>query len=305
MYLSQSIGNIVQKFNNQQTNIIYDLSGTIFDLHIGLCRESLYCIDDKLLINDQNMRLSCIRSDQIDLMNFTSALNNNILGYASNMKYIPFHLNVGIFTHNNKPIQIKKEDLLLINNNLTRTKRIFFSKTIADSWKLPDAEIIQYGVDRSSFYETNPVENRTNKILLISHQSQNLNIIKQILLNNQIEFDVLDTIPFDVAEVRETLNRHKICIDFSENITNLITAISCGCVGISHNTNNLKDSFISTPNLYFGDSISDIIQITKSLQQTYVRSDIKNYFESHFNFNTFRDNITRIINTLHRETFYI
>lgn len=305
MYLSQSIGNIAQKFNNQNTNIIYELSNNLFDLHIGLCDQHTYCVDDKLKISDENINLCCIQPNQTDLINFSCALSNNVLGYASNMKYVPLHINVGIFIHNKKPIQIKKEDLLLIENNLNKTKKVFFSKAIADSWRFKDVDIVRYGINRSHFYETNSVDDRSNKILLIAHNDQNLNIIKQILLSNKIEFDMFDMSSINITKTRDTLNKYKICVDFSENIINLITAISCGCIGIAHNANNLQDSFNGIPNLYFGDSISDIIQTISNVQKNYHRLNITDYFESNFNFDTFATNITKIINYLNRETFYI
>ena len=37
MYLNQTMGNILNKFNNQQTNVLYDPQNNLFDILLSEC----------------------------------------------------------------------------------------------------------------------------------------------------------------------------------------------------------------------------------------------------------------------------
>lgn len=311
MYLTQPIGNILQKFNNQTINLYYEPYHNMIDIMLGLCDINLYTFDNELVSNDigTNLSLSFCRSEQIDLFHYNMAVANNILSYASNQKFVPAHLNTIVFVANNKPAQLKKEDLLLMDNNLSRVTKVFFEQKQAESWKFKNYELINYGVPSDHFYVSNPYETRNKKALLLNFGGINndgIRILSQILQSNGVPFDVINQLPYNTEKIREIFNQYALCVELNErNISNVLVSIACGCIGLSYDANGLGTSYTSVPNLYFGKTIYDIANGVISLLSNQQPQDHTDYFKKNFDFAQFKDHITNLIKNLNKGTFYL
>lgn len=310
MYLTQPIGNVLQKFNQQTINIIYEPHYNMIDILFGVCGLNLYAFDNEIKNHNipTNISLSVLKSEQIDLFHFNLGISNNVLSYASNPKFISAHLNTLICIPNKKPPQLKKEDLLLIDRNLHRTKKLFFSQDHADSWRFHNTEVIEYGVPLDHFYVDASAE-RKNKVLLFNFNKANteaVRIIAHILQNREVEFDIIETLPYNTHLIRDTLNKYAVCVELNEkSISNALVAIACGCNAVAHNSNGLSTTYDAVPNLHFGDTVQAMADRVIALIKQPEINDYTNYYQQHFNFEKFRTRLTSVISQLNSETFYI
>lgn len=311
MYLTQPIGNILQKFNNQTINIYYEPYHNMIDIMLGLCDLNFYSFEKDLVDKNigTNLGLSFCRPNQIDLFHYNMAISNNILSYASNQKFLSAHLNTIIFVSNNRPSQLKKEDLLLMDNNLSKVIKVFFDKQQAESWKFKDYKLVNYGISLDHFYITNEYSNRNKKVLLLNFNGINnegIRILSQILQNNNINFDVINELPYDTERARELFNQYSVCVELNErNISNVLVSIACGCMGLSYDANDLGQSYRAVPNLYFGKTIYDIANGVVSLLNQNTPQDCKDYLKENFDFISFKEHITNLVQNLNKGTFYL
>ena len=196
-----------------------------------------------------------------------------------------------------------------MDNNLSRVTKVFFAAQQAESWKFKTAEIIPYGISSESFYITNPIETRNKKALLLNFNKINndgVRILSQILNNNNIPFDVITELPYNAQHIREIFNQYSLCVELSEkNISNVLVAISCGCLGLCYDANDLGMAYSSVPNLYFGKTIYDMANGVSTLLQNGGVQNHTDYFNSNFNFDTFKNKIKDLTSKLNRETFYL
>lgn len=311
MYLTQPIGNILQKFNNQTINIYYEPYYNMIDIMLGLCDLNLYAFEKDLIEKNigTSLGLSFCRPNQIDLFHYNMAIANNILSYASNQKFLPSHLNTIIFVANNKPSQLKKEDLLLMDNNLSKVTKVFFDQQQAESWKFKDYKLLNYGIALDHFYITNEHSNRNKKALLLNFNGINndgIRILSQILQNNNIKFDVINELPYNTEQIREIFNQYAVCVELNErNLSNVLVSIACGCMGLSYDANDLGQSYKAVPNLYFGKTIYDIANGIISLLNEHQPQDCREYLKEKFDFVSFKENITNLVQNLNKGTFYL
>lgn len=311
MYLTQPISNILQKFNNQTINIYYEPYHNMIDVMLGLCELNLYCFDKDLIDKDigPNLDLSFCHSHQIDLFNYNMAISNNILSYASNQKFLSAHLNTIIFVANNKPAQLKKEDLLLMDNNLSKVTKVFFDKKQAESWKFKNYELVNYGIPLDKFNVTSQYDERNKKVLLLNFNGSNndgIRILSQILQNNNIPFDIINQLPYNTEQIRQMFNQYAICVELNErNISNVLVSIACGCIGLSYDANDLGVSYHAVPNLYFGKTIYDIANGVISLLSDQKPQDHTDYFENNFSFPSFKESMKNLTHNLNKGTFYL
>lgn len=283
----------------------------MIDIMLGLCDLNLYAFDAES-INKKiapNLGLVFANPRQSDMFNYNMAIANNILGYASQQKFLPSHLNTLIFVASPKPQQLKKEDLLLMDGNLSKVTKVFFSKTQAESWRFKKYELLNYGVPQEHFNVVNSYKERNNKILLLNLNNSGADGIKmlaQLLRNNNISFDVMNELPYDTSMINQIFNSYAICVELNDrNISNLLVSISCGCVGLSYGGNGISEAYQSVPNLYFANTIYDMANLIVSMSQNETIQECGDYFKKNFDFAEFKTKITELISNLNRETFYI
>lgn len=294
MYLSSITGNVLNKFNNQKINILYEPQYNLFDVLISQCDLRIFCSKNSRFKNLENSNTTMFDNNQFDLFNYNVGITNNILAYSTNRKFSQLHLNSIIFTHSFKPNSLKKEDLLLLNNNLNKDKKVFFTKEALESWRLDNNAVYSYGIPLDKFFDEKNV--RQNKVLLIDiENSPHTATLCQYLKNHNIEIDILTTLDFNVNSLRAMFNQYSVCIDLNEyNIINLLVAICCGCNAITYSTNMIMNNFSDTPNLFTARTVQDLIQTINSALNSPVMDHTK-YFEENYSFEEFKNNTTNLI----------
>jgi len=296
MYLSATTANILQKFNSQPINILYEPQRNLFDVSLASCGLNLF-IDQRynpLGIQDSTVRL--LNDVYFDLYNYNVGISNNIVGYSTQKRFSSLHLNTLIFTHSDRPQQIKKEDAVLLDQNLRREYKIFFSQSIANSWRFNNnVQVYNYGINKEFYDEKNE---RNNRVLLLNmEKSPHVESLAQFLHTHGIETDIVADIHFDIDILRTLFNKYSVCVEFNEyNIINLLTAIACGCKCITYATPMIVENYQNTPNLYFAKTVQDLISSIKEVKNTPIR-EYQKYIETEYSFDNFK---TRIVNTIEK-----
>jgi len=308
MYLSSITANILNKFNNQNINVLYEPQRNLFDIFLAECGYTLY-FDSKFGIQSINKtNMVGINDIQMNLFNYNVGITNNIINYASNKVFSNLHLNAIIFTHSYRPKGIKKEDLLLMSNNLSKEQKVFFSQDAADSWNfLSNKTVIKYGIPLDMLSSETPFTDRNDKILLLNFESTGqAESIANLIESNGLKVDLIKDITGDINAVRELFNRYKVVIDFNDhNVVNLLAAVSCGCKCIAYMSDMIVQDYSSVPNLFMAKSVQDLISISKNCISDSKIIEPKSYIEENYNFNTFKTNIKTIVEKSNNEAFIL
>jgi len=260
MHLNQYMGNILNKYNNQEINILYQPQNNLFDILISQLPFNFFIISENGSGSLDN--ISIIRPNDTNLYQFTLSLTNSILSYAKDKRFNQLGLNTIVFTHSEKPQHIKKEDLYLMDKNINSTNKIFFSEYAKNTWKFSNrSDIIKYGIPSNIFFINKDIK-RENKLLLLNLERRNVDLLASILNQNNIPFDIVTDLTKDIAA---TFNKYTVCLEMNEhNIINLICANACGCYGISPNTPMLLSDF-NNLDIKFLNNIELIIQEIRQL----------------------------------------
>lgn len=305
MYLNQITGNILNKFNNQPINVVYEPQRNLFDVLLAECGIRLFSPKGYNFEGLGASNLSMLDNTQFDLFNYNVGISNNIIDYSSNKKFIPMHLNSIIFTHSYSPQQIKKEDLLLLDQNFTRETKVFFSANAAKSWRFTANNIVyNYGIPTNLLFKENNVRN--NRILLLNFEkSSNIQSLAQFLVQHNIQVDIVENIHFDIQILRELFNKYDVCIDLGDhNIINLLVAISCGCKAITYNTDMVQNDYSSVPNLYAAKTVQDLINVIKQATIAPLNK-YEEYIKTNYCFDKFKRTTLNLINQANNEAFII
>lgn len=304
MYLSSITANVLNKFNNQQINILYEPQYNLFDILLSQCGLNLFIPKNDRFVNLLSSNITALNEDQYNLFNYNVGITNNIIGYSSQKKYDAFHLNTIIFTHSYKPTAIKKEDLVLLNNNIRNTYKIFFESGSRDSWKLNNSALINYGISLDKFYPMN--EDRSSRVLILNFdRNPNISTLVEFLEKHDIGVDIVQEISGDVELITELFNKYKVCIDLSDyNISNLLVCIACGCKAITYATPMIMENYSSTPNLYTATTVQDLISaINKALLAETI--DHTEFYKKHYNFDEFSNRINNIVKDSNNRAFIL
>lgn len=307
MYLNSSTANVLNKFNGQKINILYEPQRNLFDIFLAECGYCLYFDSSNVVASTQKTNMVALNSDQYDLFNYNVGITNNILSYSSNKVFSNLHLNTIIFTHSYKPKNIKREDLLLMSNNMSKEKKVFFSRESADSWDfLTNKSVINYGIPTEILTSEIPFSERGEKVLILNFEgSSHVESIANLMESNGIKVDLIKDMTGDVNAIKELFNRYKVIIELNDhNIINLLAAVSCGCKCITHYNEMISANYSNIPNLFMAKSIGDLISISKNCFEEPLHESTE-YIHTNFQFETFKNNIKNIIEQSNNEAFII
>lgn len=295
MYLSGITGNILNKFNKQTINILYEPQYNLFDMLVAECGANLFISRNDRFVNAEFSNFTILHDHQFDLFNYNLGITNNIIGYSQHKKYDILHLNTIIFTHSYKPSQIKKEDAVLLKNNLRHHTKVFFNTNAQNSWRLGDSVVMSYGIPQDKFYiEKNVVRN--NRILMLNlDNNPNVITLVEFLEKHNILVDVVKNMSCDSDLIRKLFNQYSVCVDLNDyNISNLLVGIACGCKAITYATPMIMENYSNTPNLYTATTIQDLISSIERASSAEV-IDHSSYFETHYGFEDFKKHIDELV----------
>lgn len=305
MYLSFVTGNVLQKLSSNKKNIVLYPQNNLFDHAIFQLINNDYYIFSDNKTNYSIPNVIDLPRSHMSLYNYNLSITNNIIGYStSNLK--KFHINSIICTHSYRPHFIKKEDASILNSNLTREIKVFFSDNSRKSWGIENRyQTIKYGVPTDFQVLKN---NRVKDILILNfdkamHNSQLLNMLK----SKGYDCDTLDSCQMSSEALNKIFNEYKICIDLAEhNVINLLCAIASGCKAISLRTEMLSNDYGDVPGLYLINSPSEITEaLSMLIEQKRDNSSDSSFIHSMFNFNKFSESLTNSINQINQEAFIL
>jgi hypothetical protein len=234
-----------------------------------------------------------VDSSTIDrhMMPYGLAIVNNFMDVAENLPaYKSCYANKVIFIHGSPPPMLKKEDLYLINKEVSRYK-IYSFIPIQD--KFPSAEYIYYGFNTDNYKV--PAKDRTIDISILCHDNiKQANSLKNLLSKKYNSIEVIQTNTYrDTDKVLNQLNKTKICIDLSSVYNNLL-AISCGCCCIT-NTLLPDEKFIHAI-VDINDIYHTVNKILEKYDESYIL-ETQNYIAKHYAYDKFKHKMTNIIET--------
>jgi len=99
MYLSKITGNILNKFNQQIINILYQPQRNLFDLLLSECGFNLFIDKGYKYTQTGKSKIRQVTEEESDLFNYNVGISNNIVGYSNQKIFSALHLNSLIFTH--------------------------------------------------------------------------------------------------------------------------------------------------------------------------------------------------------------
>ncbi len=305
MYLSFITGNVLQKLSSNKKNIVFYPQNNLFDHTVFQLIDNNYYIFGDNKTNYSIPNVIDLPQSHLSLYNYNLSITNNIIGYStSNLK--KFHINSIIFTHSYRPHFIKKEDASILNNNLSKEIKIFFSENARKSWGINHRyEVIKYGIPKEF---NNLGLERPKDVLILNfdkavHNSQLLRAMK----SRGYECDTLDSNKMSIDQLNSICNQYKICIDFADhNVVNLLCSIASGCKAIGLKTEMLANDYGDVPGLYLINSPSEVIDTIGSIiKDTDTIEDNSVAVHEMFDFNSFSESLKNSINTINQEAFII
>ena len=277
MYVKKAISNICERYSSSNFNILYEPINNLFDICINLLPYNIFVKEN--FLHQYNMSVC-----------------NNILSHAqksNNSAYLG--LNTICCIHSYKPINLKKEDLYLIDQNLTNTYKVFFCEHAQQSWGISaNTHVIEYGIP-DIFVNTN--KNRQYTVGLFSNNSESYKIIASILKEKNISYKLISNSPTVIDDLNECL----YTIEMNEpNLINSLCSRSCGCVNLMPRSKDLQENFAEDIVL-FNDINHMLSLITSDKHQDIDYNNIKNKY----NYSEFQKNMSQICEQANNEVSLI
>jgi hypothetical protein len=217
------------------------------------------------------------------------------------------HIKDVLWFHHLVPKELKREDLILIHNQLKNlTIKIFPSIDMSRAWGFNDSDvtIIPYGIPDNS----NSVDKKNKKVVLLnlSNNNNNVNNLYTHIKKDIPEIDMIDNINYfkSINDLYQAINEYHVCIDIYDPINTLIGS-NCGCKCITSTTQPKELIGITQVSDY-----TNISHIIKSLLlDPLPKSDIiKNiqYIKQQYSIHSFYNQITKLLHNIkHKEFFKI
>lgn len=277
MYIKKAISNICERYASNSFNILYEPINNLFDICISLLPYNLFVKENFLY-------------------QYNMSICNNILAHAqksNNNGYVG--LNTICCIHSYKPINLKKEDLYLIDQNLTNTYKVFFCDRAQQSWGITsNTSIIPYGIP-DVFINTN--KNRRYTVGLFNNNSESLKIITSVLKEKNVSYKLISNSPTVVDDLNECL----YTIEMNEhNLINSLCARACGCINLMPRTKDLQENF-SEDIVLFNDIGNMLSLITGDADQNIDRTDIK----KRYSYSEFQKHMSQICEQANNEVSLI
>lgn len=224
-------------------NICYTLADSLYDNLL----ESLDIENINLLSN--NFDDNCIENHII--------FANNPTTFVQQSQLINRGVNKAIFFHDDRINYLKKEDLYLFINQISRYPTYTFDQSVQNTIK--NATYIRYGFKPK---DLNTISNRSKNILYLANK-QNLDLI----IHSNIKSIYPDTDIIFIEDIKSTdiekqLLDYKICICMNSDYNNLLAA-SCGCVVLS------KHNHSEIPHFKTVDNPNNLLQVLREVMSSY------------------------------------
>lgn len=287
MLINKQIKNTLYTLKRQSIgympNMLYSPHGSFFDAALQELPNTAPAI---LTLSDKPF---------IDSSYYNCLWLNDLIDFSQKIPYYAnFHTNLIIAIHDIPAAFFKKEDLSILQNNVSKYNFISFTDKY-EKWSLPNVKYVPYGVVAPN----NKVFEKTKDILIINTRGQKqINILHQYINSEFPQSDILHQIPRSIHDIQNIISQYKICIDF-DYYYNLILANACGTYGIT----SIQSS---DDNIYTADNSAQIITLIKMLLNNKTNYEqIKENITKKYNWDIFVDNICSYIGNAYYEEFII
>lgn len=286
---THTISNIAYKIIEKKSRALYSLHYSCFDAIINSIESVDLCLESSY-------------SYYYDMY-----IGHNCFEYAQNTinACAAMHIPAVLFFHSNAPQKIKKEDIYILKNTLAKTRKIFCSADIANSWNygvFRDADVVPYGVPLAKIYKPE----KSKDILLINNTNNNqITNLHSKLSNKYKKCDVVSSLTMNSQQNIDILSNYKIVLDI-DNTINILCAISSGARVIGSSAMNLSDDFkhfYKMPNYNHIETVIDNI-ISDEVTEEEVQHN-HSILNSNYNYDKFCNEILSILGGAKREAFII
>lgn len=284
--------NIIHQVLYSERNIIYKPHNVLFDNLLFGLDYNFYVFNDNYSGNKTNAL--GLPESHIDLYAYDFVIGNNLVEMSQDPLPKQLHLNTLVFEHNQKPLQIKKEDLAIIGQKTRNIKKIFFNEHNLKSWgQQTNSILLDYGIPLNLFSKTVDTSNREKDVLIINIPN---NIsgqhLKGFAENAGMKCDLIediDSISFDT--LCNYFNTYKAIINLRSDRLLTLISIACGCVAIVLSTTNQQ-----TPSSIHRPSINDIAQnLITDVNIPVSYDEVTEYLINNHNFEIFKIKLSDII----------
>jgi hypothetical protein len=286
MELMNSLYNVINKVLDKNINILYQPTSKAFD-HI---------------FRSLGYNISIPSNDDKQVMYHDMAVINDWTTHATNRPaFVSKHQIIDLLIfHEICPDKFKKEDRLILGNNLKNTYKIFPTNIIYNSWECRDQLSFQinYGIPPS----INSIPVLQKKYITILNTTQNPESTRLYqFINSHYPEQVLH-----ITEIKsfdgllEIINKSKILIDLQNPLHNLIAiANSSICITNKVIDNNLKSTIVTQD---FRNITQLINNISLEKHSSLLEID-KSYISQYYSLDNFTKNIKDIISKIKQEPF--
>jgi len=288
MELKKISYNIINKVLDKNIRILYEDHNSLFD--------KIFLTLDYYIVNRNNALESSFYYDMQIINNYFPYLNSR-----SHFIYENQFTDLVLF-HENPHGSFKKEDKLILANNLRTTEKIMFLDSCNKSWSLPNSSVVHYGVPVSE--RIADFVSRPKDVLILNLKNNNqVASLYQHIKNKIDKTDIVNSFSDQsLEEVQQTLQNYKIVIDVDTPI-NCLFATACGCTTIINQTFDTRlESTITVED--FRAVFVVIDKILKNNMQDTISRDI-DLIKTAYNYDNFRSKIDTIIRKVKSETFVI
>ncbi len=293
--------NVLHKQLVDETNIIYYTSNSLFDHILYLTDSNYFVFADVPTISDN---CKCLRESHIDLYDYDMCCSNGITTYKDRSNLASaMHISNLFLEHNYRASNLKKEDLYIVNQNLSKVKKVFFNDFTAKSWGLQNSLVVEYGVPVDQFV---PLDSEPEKEVLISTSNQAIaGQLQQYIINDlKLQADCVESFGFaDILHVNKLFNNYKVFINLTNNMIDSLCAASSGMdvlalAQIDPNDNKLNN----VPNIKNCLHVNDIAAAIEAKVKNATKNNNANtYIKNNYSFDKFKEEMQGVFDTVKRE----
>ena len=166
---------------------------------------------------------------------------NNLMLEISVLKELKkSNIHIVVFNHENLT-RAKKEDVHIINNNLTKEHITIINFNRKSDAQLEHSHNIEYGLPYIDDAE------KTKNILIINRNNDNiLSKFFQEIQQHDKDSDMVSSLGDDIDNIVNNISKYKVVIDLESKVTLLLSALcKCNCITTLDTSDSILDNHVS------------------------------------------------------------
>lgn len=298
MHLSFVTANLLHQVLSDEVNIVYNPSFTIFDKILYTIDYNFFVFSDYVSKADNCLSYS---NAFLDLRNYDLYIHSGLSTANQSQLPLTLHANMLVFEHNARQPNLKKEDIAILNQRLSSTKKIFFDEIYSNTWGLQNSIVIPYGVP-SVFKADLEYSDRKDVLLAGKRNTASLQQIKAHLESQGLACGIYDDTELNIEQINKKINNYKVLINLDdEYLLNLVGAACGSCVL------RVSGHPAEIPNNYKYKDLNELVaSISNIINQKPDSESIQQYISENNSFDYFQIKLSDFIQTsAKREAFIL